>query len=214
MNNIYLFYILNVLFLGLICNPIQNNDEKDNNIEITEQDMDINGHSVSAPLIAGDQNSVQYINDMIIENIKSYIDEESNLYEFRYVVEHNDGRYISIIIETMRYRKPAPYPVSQAHAINIDLKEKTMLYNDNLVSDKKAFCEDIKNGRYALLSEDEIPNNIAYPAGYIENMELEEIEEMFENEQIEIFISNQSLGFIVMLPHAMGSYAVFERTEI
>lgn len=192
-------------------NPVQTEEEI--SIEIIDKKMDIKGLYISVPQILGDTNTVQNFNKIIIKKIEEYIDEGSSVSEYHYTVQCNDGRYVSIIIEIMRNLGTSPYPGSQAYAINLDVKEKKLLDNDDLVPNPKKLCEDIKNGKYILLPEDEIPKNVAYPSGYIENKEIDEIEKMYMNKELEIFISSKSLGFIVVMPHAMGDYAIFERVD-
>ena len=41
----------------------------------------------------------------MIEKIKLFIDQESELCDFHYIVKHNDGRYVSIITEIILYLK-------------------------------------------------------------------------------------------------------------
>lgn len=215
------FFVLSIFVFGLICYLI-NNATRENNkikeeryagIEIIDKRMDIKGHNILVPQISGDKNTVQYLNKMIIKKIEWYIDKESSLYDFGYIVKYNNGRYVSIIIEMTQYKKTLPHPGKQAHAINLDFKKKKLLDNNDLVPNQKQFCEDIKCGRYTLLSENEIPNNVAYPSGYIENKKIDEIEEMYNNKELEIFIANRSLGFVAIVPYAIGNYAIFERVK-
>lgn len=218
MKRIIYFCALSIFVFGLIYYLIANvankntriKEEENDGIEIIDKRMDIKGHDISVPQISGNKDIVQNCNKKIIEKIEWYIDKKSSIYDFRYHVKYNDGRYVSIILEMTQYKKGLPHPGKQAHAINLDFKEEKILDNDDLVSNQKQFCQDIKDGRYMLLSENEIPNNIAYSSDYIENKEIGEIEDMYNNKEFEIFISNQSLGFIAMVPYAIGNYAIFE----
>lgn len=213
--------MLSIFVFGLIYYLINNaarentriEEEGKIGIEIIDRRMDIKGHHISVPQILGDTNTVQNFNKIIIKKIERYIDKESSLYDFKYNIKCNDGRYVSIIIEMIQYKEALPHPGKQAHAINLDLKEKKLLDNNDLVPNQKKLCEDIKNDRYILLPENEIPNNVAYPSGYIENKKIDEIEEMYINKELEMFISSKSLGFIAIVPYAMGNYAIFERVK-
>jgi hypothetical protein len=203
-----IFVIFIVIFF--VNNAINKNvgiDKKEDiDTVIIEQKMNINGHSISIPQISGHK----LINKMIIKKIKSYIDKESSSFDFSYAVKHNDRRYISIIIEMVQYKESLPHPGKQAHAINIDLMKNKMLDNNDLVSDKETFFEDIKCGKYVLLSKEEIPNNVSDSSGYVQEKTTDEIKEMFNNGALELYMSNQFLGFIAIVPYAMGNYAIFE----
>lgn len=215
LKRIICFFVLGITIFFLISYLFNNGTRKENNedediIEIIDKKMTINGHDILVPQILGDKNDIQSLNKILIKEIECYIDKESNLYDFNYIIKHNDGNYVSLIIEILQNKKTLPHPGKQAHAINIDIRGKKLLQNNDLVEEKKDFCEDIKNGRYKLSNVNEIPNNVAYPSGYIEKKTLDEIEEMYDNRLIEVFISNRSLGFIVRLPYAIGSYAILE----
>ena len=153
--------------------PAQNSSNTEppqNAIEIIDKKMEMKGKSVSVPQVTGrDEKDLKIINQKIFEKIEEHIDRKSNLYDFNYIVKHNDGRYVSIIIVMLQYKRTMPHPGAQAYAINLDIKEKTILDNNALLLNVKEFCQDIKYGKYILLPENEIPNNIAYPSGYIEN---------------------------------------------
>ncbi len=217
--NIVFFCVLSIFVFGLIYHLISNatkdndsiKEEENIGIEIIDKNMDIKGHDILVPQISGDNDTVQYLNKKIIEKIECHIDRKSSLYNYHYIVKYNDGRYVSIIIEMEQYNKTLPHPAKRADAINIDYKKKKFLDNNDLMPNVKQFCEDVKGGRYKLLSENEIPNNVAYLSGYIENKKKTEIKEMYDSTEIEIFISNQSLGFILTEPYAMGGYAIFEK---
>lgn len=219
MKKIFIFFMLIMLvFVGIYCfncyygvhKYVKMNKKGDVRIEIINKKEKINGHkNISVPQIKGDNNTVQNINKMILEKIEMYIDKASNLYDFHYSVMHNDGRYVSIIIEMMQYRESLPHPGKQAHAINIDFRDGKIIDNKDLVSDKSSFFEDIKNGKYMLLTS--ISNNVSYSSDYIKNKTIEEIEEMFNNNSLELFMSNESIGFIATLPYAIGNYAIFEK---
>ncbi len=196
----------------IVCNTDNDNNKQEmgkkrNAIQMTDKTTNIKGNCVVIPQLTGNTSDIKDINESIRTKIESFIDCKSTLDDFGYTITRNDENYISIIIELLQYKEGLPHPGKQAHAINIDVKKGELLNNTHIIDDVNDFYDDIKNGKYILSSE--INNNISYSSKYLNSQNRNELIEMFSDNGIEVFYTNHSLGFIIIVPYAIGNYAIF-----
>lgn len=127
-------------------------------------------------------------------------DEKVTVLEIEYDVKRYDNKLLSILFKGYINSEGAPYPLVLAYTLNISMDSGEELELNDYFEIDQRYVEQYHKNKLNILKPFQ---NEAF-----EGLSDEEILTMFRN--AELYLTKDSLGLIVFVPHAVGDYAELE----
>lgn len=218
---IVFFALAAILMIGSVatftaCKTEQNDktEQKSKTDEYVVVDFvtDVNGYNITIPQVDKlDAETKDYINETINSRIEDKVKElyeEGSFYYFEYSIESKTEELLSILIQYDYMGEKAAHPFVNAFAINIDIKNKTEIYKEDVINYEKI--------RYALKNnylKKVVKNNHGIEGDSVLNNE--DILDAFSDvENDQFYISSDKVGLIFELTYAQGNYEIFETEDM
>ncbi len=127
-------------------------------------------------------------------------DEKVTTLEIAYDIKRYDNKLLSVLFEGYINSEGAPYPLALAYTLNISMDSGEELELNDYFQINETYVEQYHQNKLNVLK--------SFQSEAFEGLSDEEILTMFRN--AELYLTKDSLGLVVFVPHAVGDYAELE----
>ena len=138
-----------------------------------------------------------------------YYDSQDKLnMNIKYKIKRKNKKIISIVFEGTGYVEGAAYANNHLYSVNVDLKNKSLLKLSDFVDVNEELAEKIKNGTVS--DEQKEAFNTLTSQDILNKLSVYDEVDNFKPDQSYSYLTEDSLGIILPVEHALGDYIQVE----
>ena len=138
-----------------------------------------------------------------------YYDSQDKLnMNIKYKIKRKNKKIISVVFEGTGYVEGAAYANNHLYSVNVDLKNESLLKLSDFVDINEELAEKIKNGTVS--DEQKEAFNTLTSQDILNKLSVSDEVDNFKSDQSYSYLTEDSLGIILPVEHALGDYIQVE----
>lgn len=138
-----------------------------------------------------------------------YYDSQDKLnMNIKYKIKRKNKKIISVVFEGTGYVEGAAYANNHLYSVNVDLKNESLLKLSDFIDINEELAEKIKNGTVS--DEQKEAFNTLTSQDILNKLSVSDEVDNFKSDQSYSYLTEDSLGIILPVEHALGDYIQVE----